>query len=461
MSTHLSLYNTKTRSIEQFTPLNAPTVTMYACGPTVYDKTHIGHMRKYIGDDILRRTLSLLGYDVKHVMNITDVGHLTGDENETGEDKLEKGASREGKTVWDIAQEYLDYFRMTMDSVNILPPSLEPRATDHVEQMIAMVQTLVEKGFAYETEQAVYFDVSKDLHYGEFSGQKLGDKEVGARDDVVTDPNKRNAADFSLWFKRVGKFGDHAMHWPSPWGDGFPGWHIECSAMSMHYLGQPIDIHTGGIDHIPVHHENEIAQSECATGHEFVRFWVHYDFLNVDGEKMSKSKHNFYTIDDIREKGVDPVATRLMFMQTSYRKPLNFTWNTLEVAALQLKKLQKFARVQTEVGSPDAGYEKEFLLALCDDLNTAKALAVVWEVLGDTKLADADKWATLLSFDAVLGLELKDTKPLEITDEAKELITQRDTARTAKDYGASDTLRKQLESLGYEVLDTKDGTRLQ
>jgi cysteinyl-tRNA synthetase len=461
MSTHLSLYNTKTRSIEQFTPLNAPTVTMYACGPTVYDKTHIGHMRKYIGDDILRRTLTLLGYDVKHVMNITDVGHLTGDEDETGEDKLEKGANREGKTVWDIAQEYLDYFRMTMEGVNVLPPSLEPRATDHVEQMITMVQTLMEKGFAYETDQAVYFDVSKDPHYGEFSGQKLSDKETGAREDVITDPGKRNPADFSLWFKRVGKFSDHVMHWPSPWGVGFPGWHIECSAMSIHYLGQPIDIHTGGIDHIPVHHENEIAQSECATGHAFVRFWVHYDFLTVGGEKMSKSKHNFYTIDDIREKNINPVATRLLFMQTSYRKPLNFTWDTLEVAALQLKKLQKFARVQTEIGTTNKAHEKEFLHALCDDLNTAKALAVVWEVFGDTSISDADKWATLLSFDRVLGLELKHTKPLEITDEAKQLIVDRDTARTAKDYATSDTLRKQLEALGYEVLDTKDGTQLQ
>jgi cysteinyl-tRNA synthetase len=272
----LKIYDTKSRSIKEFIPLSKDVVTMYACGPTVYDYTHIGHMRKYIGDDMLRRTLTLLGYNVKHVMNITDVGHLTGDEDETGEDKLEKGAKKEGKTVWDIAAFYTGYFNDTMRAVNVLPATIEARATDHIAEMIALNEKLVEKGFAYETDQAVYFDTSKDAGYGKLSGQKLTDKEVAVRDDVIIDPDKKHPADFALWFKRVGKFADHVMYWPSPWGDGFPGWHIECSAMAMHYLGQTIDIHTGGIDHIPVHHENEIAQSECATGHEFVHYWVQF-----------------------------------------------------------------------------------------------------------------------------------------------------------------------------------------
>jgi cysteinyl-tRNA synthetase len=456
----MRLYNTKSRSIEDFSPLSGKTVTMYACGPTVYDYTHIGHMRKYIGDDILRRTLTALGYEVKHVMNITDVGHLTND-SDTGDDKFEKTAQKEGKSVWDIAAFYTNYFHTTMEAVHVLPPVIEAKATDHIKEMIALVEKLVAEGYAYETSQAVYFDVSKDAHYGELSGQKLSEKETAARDDVVIDPDKRNPADFSLWFKRVGKFADHAMYWPSPWGDGFPGWHIECSAMSMHYLGETIDIHTGGIDHIPVHHENEIAQSECATHKQFVRYWVHHDFLNVEGEKMSKSKENFYTIDDIIAHKIDPLAVRILFMQTSYRKPLNFTWESLDAADQQLKKLQKFAAHHSEAGSISKEYKKVFLEGLEDDLNTAKAIATVWELIADTTLSEEDKWATLLDFDTVLGLGLKDAEKFLITEAADALVTERDEARKNKDYEKSDQLRHELEALGYEVLDTSDGTKLQ
>lgn len=454
------IYNTGSRTIELFTPLKEGMVSMYACGPTVYDFTHIGHMRKYIGDDILKRTLLFLGYGVNHVMNITDVGHLS-DDGDTGEDKLEKGAKKEGKTVWDIASFYTSYFHKTMEAVHVLPPTHETKATDHISEMIALTETLIAKGFAYETAQAVYFSVAKDVEYGKLSGQKLSEKLVGVRDEVVEDPEKRNPADFSLWFKRVGKFADHAMYWPSPWGDGFPGWHIECSAMSMKYLGETIDIHTGGIDHIPVHHENEIAQSECATGKQFVRYWVHHDFLTVDGEKMSKSKQNFYTLDDIIEKGFDPLAVRLLCMQTSYRKPLNFTWEALAAADAQLKKLQKFARNQTEAGAKIEIYIQAFTDALSDDLNMAVALSVVWEVLSDTTHPQKDVWATLLAFDEVLGLNLVDVPKLEITDEAKKLIIERDEARANKDYQTSDELRTKLESLGYTVLDTKEGTVLE
>ncbi|MEO5646235.1 MAG: cysteine--tRNA ligase [Candidatus Paceibacterota bacterium] len=456
----MKLYNTKSRSIEDFIPLNDKQVTMYACGPTVYDFTHIGHMRKYIGDDIIRRTLMLNGYAVKHVMNITDVGHLTGDEDETGEDKMEKGAKKAGKTVWEIAQFYTDYFHNTMSAVNVLPPNIEAKATDHVPQMIALVEKLIANGVAYETEHAIYFDVTKDPHYGELSGQKLSEKEVAVRDDVIIDPDKRNPADFSVWFKRVGKFADHAMYWPSPWGDGFPGWHIECSAMAMHYLGETIDIHTGGIDHIPVHHENEIAQSECATHQQFVKYWIHHDFLNVDGEKMSKSKQNFYTIDDITIRGINPVSVRLMFMQTSYRKPLNFTWETLDVAWQQLRKLEKFAAHHHTIGNADLSYINAFKEGLSEDLNTAKALATVWELIADTEILEEDKWATVLQLDTVLGLGLAAVAKFSITNEAAEMVLARDLARTEKNYELSDELRRQLEGLGYEVLDTADGTKL-
>ena len=458
--TTLNLYNTKSRSVEPFVPLNASTVTMYACGPTVYDYTHIGHMRKYIGDDIIRRTLTLLGYEVNHVMNITDVGHLTND-SDHGDDKFEKKAQSEGKSVWAVAELYTDYFDKSMRAVNVLPPVHQTKATDHIPEMVALVETLIAKGFAYETAEAIYFDVAKDAEYGKLSGQKLSDKFEGVREDVVVDKDKKHPADFSLWFKRVGKFTDHAMYWASPWGDGFPGWHIECSAMAMKYLGETIDIHTGGIDHIPVHHENEIAQSECATGHDFVKYWVHHNFLDINEEKMSKSKSNFYTLEDIEGHNIDPVAMRLLCMQTSYRKSLNFTWDSLTVADTQLKKLQKFAARQQTVGTIHSSYLEKFTHALCDDINTAVAMATVWELLGDATVPDADTWATLLKFDEVLGLDLVAVPKFVITEKAHRLVIERDLARASKDYALSDKLRADLEDLGYIVLDTTEGTKLE
>lgn len=453
------IYNTASREVEIFKPLKEGLVTMYACGPTVYDKTHIGHMRKYTGDDILKRSLTFLGYKVKHVMNITDVGHLTND-SDHGDDKFHTKAQLEGKTVWEIADFYTNYFHETMQSIGVSAPSIESKATTHIEEIKALVTNLLEKGFAYETKSAIYFDISKDKDYGKLSGQKLSDKEIGVRDDVIVDPEKRNPADFSLWFKRVGRFENHAMYWASPWGDGFPGWHIECSAMAMHYLGETIDIHTGGIDHIPVHHENEIAQSECATGHQFVNYWVHYDFLMVDGEKMSKSKNNFYTIEDIVARDINPLATRLLFMQTSYRKPINFTWEALESADKMLQKITRFASKQMFVGDVVPKYIDEFKNALCDDLNTSVASATLWEMMGDESIEDKDKWATLLQFDRVLGLGLDMVSKFEITPEAQALVIKRDEARLKKDFALSDQLRNELQNLGYEVLDTPNGTEL-
>lgn len=447
----LNLYNTKTKKVEVFVPIKENTVSLYACGPTVYDYTHIGHMRKYIGDDLLRRTLSYLGYDVKHVMNITDVGHLTNDSDE-GDDKFEGKAMSEGKSVWDIAKLYTDYFHESMRAINVLPPNIkEAKATEHIPQMISLVEKLIAKGHAYETAIGIYFDTQTFKDYGSLSGQKLSEKEIGARDDVIVDKDKKHPADFVLWFKRVGRFAEHSMYWPSPWGEGFPGWHIECSAMSMYYLGETIDIHTGGIDHIPVHHENEIAQSECSTGHDFVRFWVHHAFLNVDGEKMSKSKHNFYTISDIEGHNINPISMRLLAMQTNYRKPLNFTWEALSSADLQLKKLQKFASRKELGGNIVDEYRKEFVESLSEDLNFAKGLAVIWKMLADENISKSDKYATLLSFDEVLGLDLALVPEFSITNEAKELLEKMKFSRENKDYETSDSIRAELEKLGYKV----------
>jgi cysteinyl-tRNA synthetase len=274
----MRLYNSLSRSIEEFTPLHDNKVGMYACGPTVYDFQHIGNYRKYIGDDVLHRVLKANGYELKHVMNITDVGHLVSDED-TGEDKMEKGARQSGRTVWEVAQFYEEDFWQALDSLNVIRPDVVARATGHIGEQIKLIQKLEEKGYTYKTDQAIYFDISKFPEYTKLSHQKLDEKEAGAREDVVTDSDKKNPQDFALWFFTVGHFADHTMRWPSPWGEGFPGWHIECSAMSMAYLGNTLDIHTGGIEHIPVHHTNEIAQSEAATGEQFVRFWIHHNWL--------------------------------------------------------------------------------------------------------------------------------------------------------------------------------------
>src|SRR5574343_309045 len=408
----IKLYNTYSKQVEVFVPLNSNSVLMYACGPTVYDFTHIGLMRKYVMDDILKRTLGYVGYSVKHVMNITDVGHLT-DDADSGEDKLEKGANKSGKSVWDVAEEYTQYFFNTMNALNVLPANVTPKATDNVSLMVEMVQKLLDSGHAYQTKHAIYFDITTYTEYGKLSGQNLADKKVAVRDDVVTDPEKRNPSDFALWFFCVDRFENHTMRWESPWGVGFPGWHVECSAMATKYLDKQIDMHTGGIDHIPVHHENEIAQSMCAFEygpHEhFVKYWLHYDFLTVDGEKMSKSKNNFYTIDDVRAKHINPVSMRLYFMGTSYRKPLNFTWDGAESANAMYAKIIRSALVLKDhgLGIVLDEYKQKFIEALADDLNTAKALAVVFEMLSDKNVGPADTYATLVDFDKVLGLNIE------------------------------------------------------
>ncbi|MBI2022491.1 cysteine--tRNA ligase [Candidatus Daviesbacteria bacterium] len=456
----LKLFNTLTRKVEEFKPLKPPKVTMYTCGPTVYDYTHIGHLKKYTGDDILKRVLLANGFEVKHVMNITDVGHLTSDAD-TGEDKLEKGAKAMSQTVWEVAKFFEKYFMDSILEVNIIPADIIPRATEHVREQIKLIEKLEGNGFTYITDEAVYFDVSKFPNYTKLSGQRLEEKEVGVREEVKVDPKKKNPVDFALWFFTVGKFEEHAMRWPSPWGEGFPGWHIECSAMSMQYLGNTLDIHTGGIDHIPVHHTNEIAQSEGATGEEFVRFWVHHNFLNVNKEKMAKSAKNFYRIEDVKEKGFDPLALRYLFLQTHYRDELNFTWEALKGAQNALNNLREEMRGWEEPKIGCAGFEKDFINVLNNDLNTPQALAVMWEMVKSDYPTHA-KAQSLLIMDKVLGLKLDQYlgKKVEIPEEVMRLVEQREEVRKQGDFEKSDQLRKEIKKLGFEIEDTPEGSKV-
>jgi cysteinyl-tRNA synthetase len=408
----LYLYNSLTKQKELFTPIDSKEVKLYTCGITAYDYAHIGNGRKYVMDDILRRTLEYNGFKVNHVQNVTDVGHLVSDAD-SGEDKLEKGAKKQGKTVWEVAEFFTKNFYEMMDLLNNKRPTTICKATEHIKEQIGLIEKLFENGYAYDTEEAVYFDTAKFEDYGKLFGQKLEDKITGVRSEVRTDENKHNSADFALWFKRVGNFKDHIMHWESPWGDGFPGWHIECSAMSIKYLGEQMDIHTGGEDHLSIHHPNEIAQSEGATGKKpFSKFWVHVSFLTVDGKKMSKSLGNFYNIQDIIDKDVDPIALRYLYLGAHYKKPMNFTWESLNSAAKGLKRLQstvlnlkeaKRTILSEEKNTKVEEYRNRFNLAINDDLNTSKAMAVLFEML-KSNIPSEDKYDLAMSFDEVLGL---------------------------------------------------------
>lgn len=477
----MTLYNSLSRSKEKFIPLNPPKVSLYACGPTVYDYSHIGHARKYVNDDILRRTLEFLGYNITHVQNITDVGHLVSDADE-GEDKLEKGARKYGKAVEEVAEHFtVDHFE-SLAALNILKPSISPKASDHIREQVDLIKRLVRHGCAYDTPEAVYFDVSTYDKYENLFGQTLEDKIQGARDAVNTDTSKRHPADFALWIKRVGPYESHIMHWDSPWGDGFPGWHIECSAMAMKYLGETIDIHTGGIDHLSIHHPNEIAQSECATGQPFVRFWVHHEFLLVDGKKMSKSLGNVYRVRDIKERGYEPLALRYLFLGTHYRKPQNFTWEALGAASKAL------IRIRTKVNQLDDSelvtvnqedpLLEGFIHAMCDDLNTPEALRYVWEILEYHTVSDGEKISALKQCDRILGLDLLQSPQLVITVEtdikaltypeevimrlesAQEMADEREIARANGDFKRADSLRDKITDFGFTLEDTTDGYRI-
>lgn len=456
----LKLYNTLTRKIEEFEPLNPPKVTLYTCGLTVYDYAHIGNLKKYIGDDLLRRVLEANDYEVKHVMNITDVGHLVSDED-TGEDKIEKGAKEMGMNPAVLAKFFEDYFFKSLEAVNVLRPNVVPRASEHVNEQIKLIEKLEKEGFTYQTDEAIYFDISKLADYGKLTGQKLEDKKVGVREEVVADPQKKNPHDFALWFFTVGHFKNHFFRWPSLWGEGFPGWHIECSAMSMLYLGNTLDIHTGGVDHIPVHHENEIAQSEAATGTQFVRFWVHHEFLLVDGRKMSKSLKNFYTVDDIKNKGFDPLALRYLFLTAHYRDRLNFTWKSLEAAQNALNNLRAEIRSWEQPKIGCAEFESRFMGAVNNDLNIPQSLAILWELVKSDYPTSA-KAESLLKFDKILGLKLEDFlgKPIEVPEEVRKLVEERELARKSGDFKKADEIRKEVKNLGFEIEDTPQGPKI-
>ncbi len=452
------------RKIEDFKPLTPPLVTFYSCGPTVYDYTHIGHLRTFVGNDTLKRILNFEGYKVKHVMNITDVGHLTGDCDE-GEDKLEKGAKKSGKTVWEVAKFYTDFFLKSVDALNIARPNILVKVTDNIPSIIELIQELQKKGFTYETKEAIYFDVSKFKEYGKLSKQPLEEKKQAARCDVYIDPEKKNALDFALWFKAAGRFANHVMRWSSPWGEGFPGWHIECSDIAIKYLGETIDIHSGGIDHLTIHHENEIAQSESATDKRFVDYWVHFNFLLVDGKKMSKSLGNFYTIDDVEKHGISPLALRLLFLQTHYRQEMNFTWESAHAAneayrklveiTLSLKKEEKGNQAIKELKETD-GFRHKFTEALSNDMQMPQAVAVMWESL-KSNLPAMDKYSLLLEFNEVLGLGLDELEASAIPQEVIELANEREEARKNKDFTKADEIRETIQQKGYSIQD-KDGT---
>jgi cysteinyl-tRNA synthetase len=461
----MKLYNTLTRKIEEFKPLLPPSVSFYACGPTVYDFTHIGHMRTYTNNDVLKRTLTYLGYKVNHVMNVTDVGHLSGDDD-SGEDKMEKGAKKYGKTVWDVAKFYTEFFFKTTDALNIIRPNTTCFATKHVEDMISLIKKLDQNGFVYATKEALYFDVLKFEDYGKLSGQKLDEKIQAVRSEINIDKEKKHPADFALWFKRVGRFADHTMHWASPWGDGFPGWHIECSAMSMKYLGETIDIHSGGIDHVPVHHENEIAQSEAATGKPFVKYWFHNNFLTVDGEKMSKSLGNFYTIEDIEKNKIDPISLRLLFLQSHYRQPLNFTWASVRASQEALNKLKEISlNLKSQKNSitlksgKAISYQKQFGEAISNDLQMPQAVAVMWDMI-KSDITNEEKYFLLMDFDKVFGLNLVQTTKEKIPVNIIKLADDRLEARKNRNFDMSDKLRMRIEKAGYKIEDLGDSYKI-
>ncbi len=453
----LHIWNTLHRKLEVFTPIQPGKVGYYACGPTVYNPLTLGNWRKYIIDDTTHRVLAFLGYAVTHVTNITDVGHLVGDASE-GEDKMEREAFRTGKTAWEIARFYEASFVEGMKRFNILMPTIMPRATEHIPEQIAIVQELEQRGFTYTTSDGVYFDTSRFAAYGALSGQKLDEKEAGAR--VEVNEEKRNASDFALWkFSPVDQ--KRQMEWPSPWGVGFPGWHIECSAMSAKYLGQPFDLHSGGVDHIPVHHENEIAQSEAAYGKPLAHYWIHNEFLLVDGGRMGKSLGNAYILEDLEKQGFDPMDFRYFCLGAHYRSKLNFTWEGLDGARHALHKLKRrFLELEDGGATSDSRVMDEFRAALEDDFSMPRALALVWDVLGHELISSAAKRATLLAMDQVLGLGMAEWTEVvsEVPEDIRALQRCREEARARKDWAESDRVRDELKVLGWIVEDGVNGS---
>jgi cysteinyl-tRNA synthetase len=447
--------------LEPFVPVEEGKAGMYACGPTVYNFAHIGNLRTYVFEDILRRTLEYFGYQVTHVMNITDVGHLT-DDADAGEDKMVKSAKETGKTVWEIADMYTKAFFEDTDNLRILRPSVVCKATDHIPEMIALVKLLEEKGFTYESGGNIYFSIDKFPEYGRLALLDRQELLAGARIEV--DSNKRNPHDFVLWFTKS-KFENQAMIWDSPWGKGYPGWHLECSAMSMKYLGEQFDIHCGGIDHIPVHHTNEIAQSEAATGKRWVKYWLHGEFLVMDRSKMSKSKGGFITLSRLKEEGFDPLDYRYFCLGGHYRSQLQFSFDGLKAAQTARKNLMerisRLDRPTPKEGRTGKGAHilEAFRKHLAGDLNMPKALAELWNLVKDGDIPDGDKVAVIGEMDRVFGLELLAEQNRTLDADVEALITERNEARKAKNYPRSDEIRDLLKSRGIILEDGPEGTR--
>ena len=453
------LYNTLTRNKDKLIPIDEKEIRMYSCGPTVYKDATIGNMRTNIFQDVLRRVLRYNGYKIKHAMNLTDVGHLVSDGDE-GEDKMIKSAKEEHKTPYEIAEHYTKLFFEDLAMLNIETPEIVCKATDHIKEMLEFVEKLVEKDFAYETSTAIYFDISKLDKYPILSNLNVEEQKAGAR--VEIDPEKRNPYDFALWIKAPE---NHLMKWDSPWGPSYPGWHIECSAMGRKYLGEQFDIHTGGIDLIPTHHENEIAQSKGLCGKIPANYWVHGEYLLIDGGKMSKSLGNVYLMKDFIERGYNPIVYRLFSYSCHYRNKLNFTWDGIESASKSLERLKNGYQIhlkgKDEVEDKIVGeYEEKFHKAINDDLNMPLAMGTVWEVVRNEK--KSPKFAELLlKFDTVLGLEIdKQEEKEEIPQEVLDLVEQRKQARQNKDWAKSDELRDLIQSKGYEIKDSKEGTEV-
>jgi cysteinyl-tRNA synthetase len=454
------------RSIQEFKPINDNQVGFYACGPTVYNYAHIGNLRTFIFEDILKRVLTHSGYTVKHVMNITDVGHLTGD-GDDGDDKLAKTAKETGKSAMEIANFYTVAFKKDFNALNMIEPSVWCKATDHISDMIKLIQRLEKGGHTYQSGGNVYFSIDTFPDYGKLASLKMDDLKVAVRDDVSVDLNKKNPKDFVLWFTKS-KFGEQQMMWDSPWGRGYPGWHIECSAMSMKYLGESFDIHTGGVDAIPVHHTNEIAQAEAATNHKWVNYWVHGEFLLTDSGKMSKSKGEFLTLQLLIDRGYDPMDYRYFVLGGHYRTQIKFSFENLDIArknrnsiVSRIKDMLENGAVKVELDGVEAkALALEFDESCASNLNMPKALAVLWNTLKSDKVNDSEKYSLALYYDQVLGLRFneieKDTKE-QLSDDLEALLVERTNAKKNRDFGRADEIRDELDKLGYVVTDTAKG----
>jgi len=458
LNKEIKLYNTLTRKKEEFIPIDKKEVKIYTCGPTVYYFAHIGNLRAYLFMDNLRRVLKYNGYKLKHVMNITDVGHLVSDADE-GEDKMIKASKRENKDPFEIAEFYTKAFLEDTDKLNIERPEIIAKATDHIDIMEEYVKKIIDNGYTYNTEDTIYFDTSKLDKYGVLSNRNVEEQRSGAR--VEFDNEKKNITDFALWIKAPE---NHIMKWDSFFGKSYPGWHLECSAMSYKYLGEQFDIHTGGMDHIPIHHENEIAQSKGFCNKIPANYWLHLDFLQVDGGKMSKSLNNLYTVTELEEKGYEPAVNRIFYFTSIYRTPINFTFEAMDAAKISLNRIRegyiKHSNGIDEISDDEIKeYEENFLDAINDDLNMPVAMSVVWDVVKNQKKSFKLK-NLLLKFDEILGLDLKNytVKENKLPDEIQELIIKRNEARDNKDWIESDKIRDILIDKGYNVKDSKEGT---